>query len=278
MKRCSIFCLLVCLSAAPLLAGVIFEIETTDHHGGEPTVVEVSAEGPNMKMQIPAGRGKPGGEMIFRGEKREMVFVDHDKKEFMVMDQEMVKSMSAQINQAMSEMEKALENVPEEQRAMVEKMMKQRMPAAAKAERPTSEIKNTGESATKNGYPCVKYEVWNGGARISEMWVTDWKNIEGGDEVVRAFQQMSEFFREWMDSLSEAAGKMGGLGMNPGDNPFEHMKDMNGFPVVAQQFEGDTVKSASSLLSAKRQAIDAGTFDPPSGYKQKNMMKAMQGR
>ena len=102
----------------------------------------------------------------------------------------------------MSQMQEALKNVPEDKRAMIERMMKQKMPTTEMAPpRPESELRKTGERGDQNGYPCVKYELLRDGKKIRELWVTDWSNVEGGSDVVDAFEDMAGFFKELMDSM-----------------------------------------------------------------------------
>lgn len=271
MKKLRIFLALVALIAGPAAAGVVYEIEVTDHQQSPPQSesIQVAVEGANLKIGIASGgRGKQG-EMIFRGDRHEMVVVDHDDKSYHVMDKEALGRIAGQVKSAMSQMQKALENVPEEQRAMIERMMKQRMPKeAAPIQRPRSEVKKTSERDTKNGYPCVRYEVLRGGTKIRELWVTDWDNIEGGADVVDAFADMADFFREMMEALPNMGQGSGGSG----SSIFEHMEDLGGFPVVTKDFGADgSLESESSLRSAKRRTLDPAEFEPPSGYKRQEM-------
>ena len=91
--------------AGPLSGGVVFEVETKDSQGVRSELIESVVEGKNLKMEI--GSSGPGskGEMIFRGDRREMVIVDHDSKTYMVIDQEAIKAIGAQMSQAMMQME-----------------------------------------------------------------------------------------------------------------------------------------------------------------------------
>jgi len=271
MKKLWLGITLATLLAGPLTAGVVYEIEVTDHEQSPPKSesIQAAVEGRHLKMGIASGgEGKPG-EMIFRGDRREMIVVDHDDRSYHVMDPETIQKLAGQVNGAMSQMQEALKNVPEDKRAMIEKMMKERMPSQAAAPtRPKSELRKTGERGDKNGYPCVKYEVLRGGRKIREMWVTDWDNVEGGDEMVGAFEDMADFFQELMDAIPDF-GQGGGAG---GDPVFEHMKELGGFPVVTEEFDENGNKTGESALrSSRRQTIDPTEFEPPSGYKRRSM-------
>ncbi len=132
-------------------------------------------------------------------------------------------------------------------------------------------VENTGEKAKKAGYPCVKYVVTRDGVMIAELWVTDWSNVEGGQEIMGVFKDMGDFVREMMESVSAGLGPMAGqldqgfLGL---------MSEVDGFPVVTRQFEDDgSLDSESILRSARRQKLDPAEFEPPSGYKRRQMLQ-----
>lgn len=275
MKRLMILICLSLLITSPLYAGVVYEIEVKDHEQSPPKTesIEAAVEGRHLKMGIASqGEGKQG-EMIFRGDRREMVVVDHDNQTYHSFDEEMMKSLAGQLSEADRMMQEALKNVPADQRAMIEQMMKKKMPAGAQLPktRPETELKKTGERGDQNGYPCVKYEVTRDGRKLREIWVTDWSNVEGGSDVVGAFNDMADFFHELMDSMPQ----MGGGGPVDG-NVFEHMKELGGFPVVTKEFGDDgSLKGETTLHSAKRQDIDPDAFEPPSGYKRQEMFGGM---
>jgi hypothetical protein len=259
------------LAAGPALGGVVYEIEVKDHDQSPPRSesTQAAVEGRNLKMSIAPGSSGGRGDMIFRGDRREMVVVDHEDKSFHVIDEETMQQIAGQVNQAMSQMQEALKNVPEEQRAMVEKMMKQRMPAQTQIpERPTSELRKTGERGDKAGYPCVKYDVLLDGRKIRELWVTDWDNIEGGRDVVGAFEEMADFFTELLESIPDF-----GQGVPSADSAFEHLKEIGGFPVVTREYDDDgSLENESTLRSAQRRSLDPTEFEPPAGYKRRSML------
>ena len=269
MKKLCLIPLLALLVASPLAAGVVYEIEVTDHGHSPPKTetIRTAVEGRNLKVGVTSKGQGSQGEMIFRGERREMVMVDHERSSFTVMDEAALAKLASQVNQAMAQMQEALKNVPAEQRAMVEKMMKQQMPQEQPA-RPRDELVKTSERATLNGYPCVKYDVMRDGRKTQELWVSDWSNVEGGTEVVQAFEDMADFFRQMLDSMPSVGGRDAAFD----DHFFEHMKELGGFPVVTKDFAADgSLEGESALLSAERQTVDPATFEPPAGYKRQEM-------
>jgi hypothetical protein len=270
MKRSAALLSIVLSAAIPCAAGIVYEIEVRDHEQSPPKSesTEVAVEGRNLAMEVLPGEGGRGrGTMIYRGDRREMVVVDHDDQSYIVMDEQTMSQLGAQVDQAMAMMDEALANVPADQRDKIREMMQQQMPQAQAApERPKNELKKTSETATHNGYPCRKYEVYRDGRKTQELWVTEWSNIEGGAEVADVFHDMSEFFKELLDSIPK-------FGQSGADEPFfEFMQELGGFPVVTKEFGDDGyLEEESTLRSARRRSLDPDAFEPPSGYKRRQM-------
>jgi hypothetical protein len=268
MKRW-ILSLSLLAAAAPALAGVVYRVETTDHDSDPPAVTAgtMSAEGSSLRMEL-ASKNQGMTEIIYRGDRRELLMIDHEKKTYTVMDEATLKELAAQMSQAMAAMEQALAAVPESQRKKMEEMMKAHMPVQAGSAEP-SELRATGDSDTVNGYPCTRYEVWRGGAKESEHWVTGWSNVEGGDEVAEVFESMAGFFQELIDSLPDFLGARGAA-----DAAYAHMREMKGFPVVTRTYgAGGALEMETALTSSESVSLEPATFEPPAGYKRQDMMQ-----
>ncbi|MEM6453902.1 MAG: DUF4412 domain-containing protein [Acidobacteriota bacterium] len=271
-RLCPLLIVLILLAAMPTFAGVVYEIEVTDHQHETPKTesIQAAVEGRHLKMGIASGGQGKQGDMIFRGDRREMYVVDHDERSYIRMDEKAIEELSGQVSAALGQMKAVLDSVPADQRAKIEEMMKQNMPNAAQpgAQRPQATLKKTGEKATKSGYPCVKYEVLQDGRKMRELWVTDWSNVEGGRDVADAFEDMADFFSTLMDALPQ----MGQGGPTVGDGVFEHMKEIGGFPVVTREFGDDgSLEGETTLRSSARRTLDPSDFEPPAGYKRRSM-------
>lgn len=262
---------LASLVVAPVSAGVVYEIEVTDHTQSPPKseTIHATVEGRFLKLGIAQGTHGRNGKMVFNGEAREMMVVDDDSQTYSVIDQETIKQLVGQLSGFAAQMQEALKNVPEDQRGMVEEMMKKNMPPGMAEEKPASTygLVRTGDRAEMAGYPCVKYDVLRDGRKLRELWVTDWDNIDGGREAVGAFEDISDFFNEILEAMPQIVQ---GGGFDSG--MIEHMKELDGFPVVTRELDANgELEAESTLRSAKRQALDPDAFDPPSGYKRQQM-------
>ncbi|MCH8960343.1 MAG: hypothetical protein IH820_03250 [Bacteroidetes bacterium] len=257
--------------------GVVFEVETKDHEHSPPRVgsMEIMVENRNLKMDIMPSDGSGGnGVMIFRGDRGEhgeMVVVDHDRKEYYVMNDASMKAMAGQVGAVMSAVDEALKNLPKEQREAIEKAQKQGaagMGAGPMKPRTKPEVRKTGERGAKEGYPCVKYEVFQDGKKIRDIWTTDWGNIDGGDEAEEAFKALGAFFEAFWKAMPPMPGGEEPFG---GQNPFDEMNFENGFPVVVTGFgEDGSVEDESRLKGTQRRKLDPAAFEPPSGYKRRS--------
>lgn len=289
MKSLAPLCAITAIAfATPTAAGVVLEIESKDLRTSKIMHSQVKAEGRQLKMTVmPADAKAKGGRatMIFHADRKEMIVLDDDAKSFLVLNEAAMASMGGQVKDAqgqadvaMDRMKEALENVPEEQRAMIEKMMKDqggqapRMSQGVMPRTSPAKLQKAGETKTVNGFATTKYEVYRDRQKTRELWVTGWSEIEGGKEVAALFGEMADFHRDMMASFS---GHSGMSGMAPGpahDAMFEHMKDMEGVPVLTREFEDGKTASESSLQSAKKVKIDAAEFQPPKGYTKRSMM------
>ena len=255
--------------AMPSSAGVLYEVESS--YGDTAAQTGIAVEGLKMKLDVASGDRATNAYSLFAGDRREMTAVNHDNNTYFVIAEEQMEKRAATDNQAMASMEQALSAMPESQRAKMEKMMKGKMPAMAETREP-SELKKTGSKDSVNGFDCEIYEVWRSGVRERELCVTAWDNVAGGDEVVDAFHAMGEFMTEMLDNLP----KMGD-GASIGDAAYEHMKEMNGFPVRTREYGDDGVLDGESkLVEAKEVATDPADFSPPKKYKRKDLMKGMK--
>ena len=99
MKTNLFVCLAITLILSPLFAGVVYEIEVTDHEQSPPKTksIQAAVEGRHLKMGIASkGKGKQG-EMIFRGDRREMVVVDHENGTYHLMDEATIGQVAGQL-------------------------------------------------------------------------------------------------------------------------------------------------------------------------------------
>ncbi|MDJ0939169.1 MAG: hypothetical protein QNJ00_05355 [Woeseiaceae bacterium] len=266
--------LLLVLASLPVAAGVVFEIETVDKTaaaGQAADTIHTVVDGKRIKIDVKGPRGADA-DMIYRGDARELMAVDHARKSYVLLDEAAFQAIGEQLSAFEAQMQEALKDVPPEQRAMMEEMMKQRMGQQMPAENaaaPVNEIRRTSDTGEQNGYPCVRYELHTDGRHSKDIWVTDWDNVEGGRDAMAAFEDMAEFMRELNSAMPSFAQSP-----EQGSHAYEHLKELGGFPVVTIEYDASgNATSESRLRTSRVETVDALTFEAPAGYRQEQLFQ-----
>jgi uncharacterized membrane protein len=250
-------------------AGMIYEIETTTA-GSTVEQTQVFAHENKLKIESRADRqADPAHSIVYRGDRKAVMILDHQRKRYTIMDETARDRMAAQVNQAMAQYQEMLEQLPEEQRQMMRQMMGESMPSGMPKKPPTIEVKPTGDEAMKLGYPCRSYDVVQDGQTTQVLWVTDWKNIEKGQSVAGTFSEMGAFMQALgtpFQSPDSAA---------PGSSTAMSLMDrIDGFPIVTLDLDArGNVMKTSELRSVKPSPLNDGDFDPPEGYRRQDMVQ-----
>ena len=182
------------------LADVVFEMDQKQISPAATHKTKGMVKGNNFKMDFYENGEKLDGAMIYRGDTKEMIMVNHQDKSYVVLDQATMNELVSVMSDAMSQFEEAMKDATPEERAMMEKMMKGRLPGAGGAEIVEPVIKKVG-SGNVNNYPCTKYDVYRGDEKTSQHCVADWSAIDGGDEMKTVMLEMAQFMDELAKSI-----------------------------------------------------------------------------
>ena len=244
-------------------AGAVMDMVILDASGEEIERAKIYAQS-NMIRMDELGGDHSDISMIFLGDK--LLYVDHDDKSYVALDETMMDDLSAQIDEAMAELEKQLAGMPPEQRAMVEEMMKGQMQGLMPEQagsRPAPRIEPMG-SGRWQSYDCQKYAVFEGDEKIQELCAAELDDIDGADQAMDAFRSMGEYIMKMAESMPMMADQ----GLNPG----ELMDEIDGFPVLTIDYENGTVVTQSSLQSITEEDIAPAMFAAPEGYQQRDLL------
>jgi hypothetical protein len=267
-KRSHFFIVAATLISPFALASSVLELMTTEYDKDPPVVgtVEISTMGKSSRIEITSVSSSESGGMIYNAERQEMIAIDHGAQEYYVIDQAMMNQMASQVSEAMKQMQEALAAMPPEQRALAEQMMKQQMPQPQVEAGVPVELKKTGKSDSLAGYDCDYYDVMQEGRRIREICMTGWDDIEEGREVAAAMMELAGFF----ESMRKAFAGAGGMGvMDRQQEMFTYMRDLNGYPILARDYDATgALKTESKLRSAGHVDLSAALFEPPESYRQ----------
>ncbi|MBZ0130378.1 MAG: hypothetical protein K8F59_14825 [Rhodobacteraceae bacterium] len=185
-------------------------------------------------------------------------------------------ALDAVQEQMREKLEEMLAQMPEDQRPMARKMLEKQFGLKPKKAEPAPtagngagmEVTETGQVKIENGMEQHLIVISVDGRPVSEVWVTDPDNVEGGQVMIDAMAGLGGLFDEVVgDAMPGGKGK----GKGPGMNTFEFARQMarlNRFPISTTDLEDD---ETFTLESAAERDLDPDAFEPPKGYRLRTM-------
>ena len=209
--------------------------------------------------------GDKESKMLFKDGKREIVIIDHPSKTFMVVDEAMAQrleqQMSAaqqQMNAMMQQMQKQMEGMTDEQKAQVQQLLGNRMPAAGGATQVKTTVKQQGED-TVAGVTCTKMMVLVNGKPSGDVCVARAGVLGLETKDYDSMVNATDAVRNIMEKVT---------GKNDNDAVSMNLRAMKGIPVRMR----DLVDGDVSILKSRSTAgLDASMFRVPEGYKKRDM-------
>ena len=254
-----ILLLVPALTSAPSADVIVKMKESTDLDHKKPKVstgsMMIGADRLAIRWDDPSEQGHGG--FIFRADKELVWVVDDQKKSYQQIDKAIVDEVAAEAATMMAQMRAKIAELPPDQRAQAEEMMKKYgggLQEVATALKP--DYRRTGETRVIGGHTCTKVDTYRGEDLISHAWVapySDW-NLTLNDAAV--FEKMNDF-------VSKMTGQMANMEKK------DHipMHELNGVPLMTQELEGGKVTRETVLESVTRGSSPSGAFEVPAGYK-----------
>lgn len=292
-------------SLSLLNAGVVYEIETTDHEQSPPKVesIQMAAEGRHLKMGIGSGRssnqqssniyrgrnsgrgGGPSGTMYYDDENKKLVMVDGN--EGFSIDQDSFSNSPMGAPKSPSTGGAAPPGIPagiwnmlpDDKKAEIRKQMQQSghggLPPGNSNGQPAQvkeRIVDTGKTGkTSDG---KKYRVWRryeGGQLKSEFKILDWKDVPDGTNV----RDLMIGFSSFMEGIQKSA--MGQNFDSPSDNLFNYMEQVNGFPYEGTEFENNRRVATFRVTKMTKKKLSAKDIRPDPNIQITDMGAMMSG-
>ncbi len=251
-----------------LLAGGVFEMSTKGKDGAAVVANRMYAQAGKLRMDQMDPKGNIQTSVIFQN--NEMIMISHPDRKFHRIDEKTLAELGAQMkkaSEAMKQLEQQMASMPPQQRAMMEKMMKGKMPSMpGMGSKPLAiRVEATG-TGTWESHTCKNYTVYTGDQKTQEVCAVPASQVEGADEFVEAARNMKEFFEKFKEALqSEAFTSLT-------KSPVEVVGEVDGFPVRTKEFENGTLREERFLSSAKKESLSDATFSTPQGYKEEKIM------
>jgi len=224
---------------------------------GKPRTSEVQIDAQRMRAEIDSGLGGPRT-MIFDGAKQVLYLIDTTRKTYGEMTKADADRMGAQMAGMMEKMQSMFKNMPPEQRAKMEAMMKGQggpggipSPAASLAR---VEYKKTG-TAKVGKWACDTYEGYQGGQKVSDVCTVAPEALGLTPADFAVTKQMADFFQAIMP---QSAGALLQLG-----RPEE--KGFSGVPVRQSTIIAGHVVT-NEIVEISRKSFEPTTFAVPAGF------------
>jgi hypothetical protein len=229
------------LAAMPMFAGVKIVSENTDLATKKVTTDTILLDANRMRMESDDGKVAM---FLTDGGRNRFVMLDKARKTYQEIDEQTMNQMAEQMSGAMAQMNAAMKNMPPEQRAMMEKMMKGKMPQAAAA--PPKTVYTAKGSGSINGFSCTKYEGDLSGAKESELCAAVPTQLKLSASDMQIFDKMRQFSSTLLSALANSPVKISvpsGYGFDQG---------YEGFPIQKTEFENGQETKRGELKSITR--------------------------
>lgn len=247
----------LCLCSAGAIAGVHIETITRDIKTQAPDGAPQTMLVQDGKLKTSSGKSNS---MIIKG--GNIYIVNDEKKSYREMTKEQMQKMAGQANAAMSQMQERMKNMSPEQRAMMEKMMGDKIPGGMPGAKPDVwASQDTGKSETVDGRKCKVWNLTRNGKPFEEVCVVPYATLGGKEDLEKAFREMAEAFAEFTKGMPNA------------DAGVKARLDVRGYPVRSRPYDASGKLRGTETVLAKwaEEAIPAAAFDVPKGYTKEAM-------
>ena len=251
------------LVTGPMFAGVRIQMENTDLGTNKTTTQVILMDNTRLRVDSDANTS-----MMFLtdGGRNRMVILDKARNTYQEIDEQMMKQMGEQMSGAMAQLDAQMKNMPPEQRALMEKMMKGKMPQAS-APAPKTVYTAKGSGAV-NGFSCTKYEGVRGAEKVSEICAASASQIKVAPGDYQVFEKMKEF-----TSSIQNAMKNSPFGASMQSSVAD--AGFTGFPAQTVNFKNGQAADRMELKSVTNASFSNADFS--TGTAKKVEMPAMPG-
>ena len=256
------------LTAAPATAasGVLIAQKVTS--GGTTTTHQSQIEATRMRSEMVFAAGRKQT-IVFDGAAQVLRMIDDDGKTYSEMSKADLDRMRGPIDGAMAQMQEQLKNMPPEQRAQMEALMKGRGAAMTGLAGPPTEYKKVGTDRVGQ-WTCDKYEGTKNGEKVSKVCTVAPSALGFTAADFAVTRQLAEFFKGVMPQAADGLFTIGSTTPNP--NSF------SGLPVRFVSLRDGTVQTVSEMTEASRQNFTDTLFQVPAGYQKRDFPGMGRGR
>ncbi len=248
-----------------------FAVTSSIFGGGVVKITETTSDGISVTSQlfvqdgllkIISDQAEENTIMIFDSKNNIMTIADLNRKTYMEITKDDIKKLSQQMSGISKQMEEAMKNVPPEQREMMEKMMKDKMPGMQEQKVIKTEFKKVASGIQIGSWNTDKYEGYKEGSKTEAVWIAAWQATSLKDEYMDVFKGMINMFEEFAKSMGPMAASM--------DQSFDAELFEHGFPVKTEEYEDGKLESTSLVDEMSEQNLSPDVFKLPAGLTKEN--------
>jgi hypothetical protein len=226
---------------------------------------QIQIERNRMRTEVAGGVGGAQRVVIFDGTKQIMWLVDADRKSYSEMTKADADRMGGQLQDAMSQVQAQLANLPPAQRAQIEALMKGRgMPGAAAAAQKTEYRKAGTDKVGK--WTCNKYEGFQSNEKTSEVCTVEPATLGLALADFDVTRQLGEFFQKLMPQNGDqlfTIGRTEELGYS-------------GVP-VRRKLTVAGRETTTEVTDVTHQTFTDAMFAVPDGFKKEDLLGGLAG-
>jgi hypothetical protein len=250
----------------PGWAGVVI-VETHTPATGEARKTTLYLEGNRIRVESEAARG--GQVFIFDGDKDVFYMIEPASKSYREMTRADLEKMAAQVTDVMAQMQEKLKNLPPEQRAMVEQMMKKRGIGAA-SPAPALTFKKVASGRKVNQWSCDLYEGSAGDVKAWEVCAAEPSALGLSASDFAALTELAGFFKGLLPGGSDQMFRVAAV----------DEQGYSGVPVSRVMFQNGQPQGRFELTDVRRESVPPTLFEVPAGFTKQAMptMPAMPPR
>ncbi len=214
--------------------------------------------GKRMFRFDPERKGDMNASVIFRGDRQQLVVLDHNRKTYFVLDDQVINRVSSQLGNMMAQMEARIANLPPDQREMARRMMQQRLGSTGTSttqDQTPHRVEKLTETKKINGYSCQLFEVFRAKQKVSSVWST--RDVDS-ENLRSIFVELNRFTRRIRQSARFADFETG--------VDFLGFEGLEGFPILVETFEDGNLVQRTSFTRVAPSA-KAVNFEADPGYK-----------
>lgn len=238
------------LGMGPVFAGVKIVSENTDLATKKVTTDTILLDANRMRLDFDNGRA-----MMFLtdGGRNRIVILDKDKKQYQEIDEQTMQQMAQQMSGVTAQMDAAMKNMTPEQRAMMEKMMKGKIPQAAAPAAAPKTVYTAKGSGSVNGFSCTKYEGMRGAEKVADLCAGVPAQLKLSASDMQIFEKMRQFAAGLTSSLANLPVRV-----NVPTGSLE--SGYEGFPIQRTDFENGQATIHGELKSITRANFSDADF------------------